>query len=113
MHVSAAGKLAATTACHNADQNLPVTNDSTIPNEPKTKLSPALGVAPPPVPPPAPDPARVQDADGAEHVDDDVGGMIPGVPDGPRVTAAGNCDRRAGSVVDLNTTTFSFWPDPC
>jgi hypothetical protein len=118
MHASAAEKLVVATACNNADQNLPATDDATIPNEPKTRLSPPPVVAP--VVAPVPNAVQVN-ADGDESApvvpDDvgrDVGGTIPSVPEVQNaiVTAAGNDDRPGGSVVDPNTTTFSFWPDP-
>jgi hypothetical protein len=74
----------------NRAQNLPEVDDDTVPADPRTKNDPA----PDPVLPPAP--ARVEKAsiEGEDGIDDDNHGEPPA--------------KRAR----INTTAFSYWPDP-
>jgi hypothetical protein len=99
MHVSAAEEQLSTHQLQNDNQNLPATNDTTIPATPKLKTDPAPVLAPVPIPAPfpvaAPVPVTVPADDGLQN-----GGEA-------RSDDAEPSTKRP----KVNTTMFPFWPN--
>jgi len=99
MHVSETEKQLSVHQHENDNQNLPATDDTTIPGTPKTKADPA------PVRPGAED-----DEDEDENVE--PGPELEPEAESEPVSQPENGPPSSARKRTANTTSFAFWPDP-